>query len=279
MHRKGPRFTRILAACALVPVVLTAAACSSGSGDGNGDGGKSDSGAGSSASKETGGKDGAASLEAAAFAQLPAACKVLSSKTVKDLVPKVDDKSGKSGKSSDVTTSGSCAWKGLDDNGLDGSQYRWLSTSLRRFDSEPGLGSAEERAKDYFEKQVSAATGTEGAKNVKSAPVKGIGDAAVTVRYELDKGKLGDYRQQTVVTRIENVVVTLDYNGAGLAGEKTPKAESMVKAAEKAAKEAVASVQDANEKASQAASPSPSPSAKASDEASDKPSDEASDKS
>ncbi|WP_235967717.1 DUF3558 domain-containing protein [Streptomyces mesophilus] len=273
MHRKGPRFTRILAACAVVPVVMTAAACSSDSGDG----GKSDSGAKSSASQGTDGKDKAASLAAAAYKQLPAACKVVSSKTVEDLVPKVEDKSGKTGKSSDISTRSSCSWKGLDTNGVDGSQFRWLSASLTRFESEEGLGSAETRAKGYFKKQVAAAAGTDGAKNVKSEPAAGVGDEATTVSYDLDKGKLGDYKQQTVVTRIENVVVTLDYNGAGLAGEKAPKASDMVKDVEKAAKEAVASVTAAN-KPGASTEPSDKASGKASDEPSDKASTKPSDK-
>ncbi|MFI6939093.1 DUF3558 domain-containing protein [Streptomyces sp. NPDC050418] len=247
--------------------LTAAAACSSGSGD---DGGKSDSGASSSASKGAEGKDKPASLEAAAYKQLPAACKVLSEKTVEDLVPKVEDKSGKTGKSTDVTTRSSCSWTGLDTNGVDGSQFRWLSASLMRFESEQGLGSAEDRAKDYFKKQVAAASGTEGAKNVKSEPAAGVGDQATTVRYDLDKGKLGDYKQQTVVTRIENVVVTLDYNGAGLAGEKAPKATDMAKDAEKAAKEVVASVTAANKEGAEGASPSDSPSKKPSDKASSK---------
>ncbi|SDL34879.1 DUF3558 domain-containing protein [Streptomyces indicus] len=274
MHRKGPRFTRILAACAVVPVVLTAGACSSDSGDG----GKSDSGATSSASKSAEGKDKAASLAAAAYKQLPAACKVLSAKTVEDLVPKVEDKSGKTGKSSDVSTRGSCSWTGLDNNGVDGSQFRWLSASLMRFESEEALGSAESRAKDYFKKQVAAAAATEGAKNVKSEPAAGVGDEATTVRYDLDKGKLGDYKQQTVVTRIENVVVTIDYNGAGLAGEKAPKAEDMAKDAEKAAKEAVAAVTAANKEGAEGSSSSASPSDKPSEKSSDKPSEKSSEK-
>ena len=59
------------------------------------------------------------------------------------------------------------------------------------------------------------------------------------VRYDLKK-KEGTFKQQTVVARVENVVVTLDYNGAGLAGEKAPSADTLAKHAEKAAKEAVA---------------------------------------
>ena len=48
------------------------------------------------------------------------------------------------------------------------------------------------------------------------------------------------------MTRVENVVVTIDYNGAGLAGDKTPSARDLTKDAQKAAKEAVAAVVAAN---------------------------------
>jgi hypothetical protein len=75
--------------------------------------------------------------------------------------------------------------------------------------------------------------------------VPGTGDEATLVRYDLKK-KEGAFKQQTVVTRVENVVLTLDYNGAGLAGDKTPDADDLAKLAKKAAKEAVASVASAN---------------------------------
>lgn len=101
-----------------------------------------------------------------------------------------------------------------------------------------------------------------GAKNTKSEPVAGVGDQATSVRYDLKK-KEGSFRQETIVARVENVVVTLDYNGAGLAGEKTPSAESLDKLARKAAKEAVAAVKDANGSGS-AGTPSSAPSKSAS---------------
>jgi hypothetical protein len=72
-----------------------------------------------------------------------------------------------------------------------------------------------------------------------------------------------------VVARAENVVVSVDYNGAGLAGDKAPSAEDMSKAALKAAKEAVEAVVTANQAGGSGAgagsgggaSPSPSKSA------------------
>ena len=70
-------------------------------------------------------------------------------------------------------------------------------------------------------------------------------------------------QQETVVARVENVVVTLDYNGAGLAGEKTPSADTLNKLAQKAVKEVVAAVAEANDGGS-AGTPSSAPSKSAS---------------
>ena len=83
----------------------------------------------------------------------------------------------------------------------------------------------------------------EGAKSTKSEPVPGTGDEATAVRYDLKK-KEGTFKQQTIVARVENVVVTLDYNGAGLAGDKSPSGDDLAKDAKKAAKEAVGAVSD-----------------------------------
>lgn len=258
MHRKGPRLTRILAACAAVPVILTAAACSSDSGTGDGaDTGKSDGSKSSSPS----GKSSGAAVQPAAFKTLPEPCKTLSGKTVKDLVSEVDDKDGTSQKSDDIASRGSCYWKGLDSNGTKGSQFRWLNVSLLRYDSNATLGSGDKLAKEQLAKRVAEAKAVDGAKNVKTETLKGVGDEATLVSYE-QKKKEGDFRNQRVVARIENAVVVLDYNGAGLAGAGDPDAKDMAKDAEKAAKEAVAAVAEANDaKSSDGATQSKSPDA------------------
>ncbi|MFI2791425.1 DUF3558 domain-containing protein, partial [Kitasatospora sp. NPDC018614] len=147
--------------------------------------------------------------------------------------------------SSDVSSRTSCSWNGLDNNGVKGSQYRWLNVSLLRFDSDASRGSGADQARAYYRDQVQDAQAVTGAKNVKTQGVSGTGDEATLVRYDLKK-KEGAFKQQTVVARVENVVLTLDYNGAGLAGDKSPDADDLVKAAEKAAKEVVASVAKAN---------------------------------
>ncbi|MDI3390717.1 DUF3558 domain-containing protein [Streptomyces sp. B-S-A8] len=245
MHRKGPRFTRILAACAAVPVILTAAACSSDSDAGKGDGGgKSDSGGTSSAAP--GGKEKPAAVEKAAFSDLPDACKTLKGDTIEDLVPEVDDKSGKSASSEDTSARNSCSWTGLDSNGTKGSQFRWLNVGLVRYDSNATLGSGDKLAQAQFTKKVEAAKALDGAKDVKTKVLDGVGDEATLVTSD-QKKKEGDFKNHRVVARVENAVVIIDYNGAGLAGAGDPDSEDMVKDAQEAAEEAVAAVKSANE--------------------------------
>ncbi|KOG28553.1 DUF3558 family protein [Streptomyces resistomycificus] len=258
--RRAKRLHRVLVGAAAVPVMLIAAGCSS-------DSGSEDAGAKSSGSPEAAASASASpTVQAAAYKSLPEPCGVLSKKTLGEMVPKAS-KSGKEGTSDDTSTRGSCSWSSLDNNGVKGSQFRWLNISLLRFESDTSRGSGEDQAQAYYEKQVQDAQSSEGAKNAKSQPLSGTGDAATTVTYDLKK-KEGSFKQQTVVTRVENVVVSLDYNGAGLAGEKTPSAATLTKLAEKAAKEAVASVSSANGEGSgggtgsgSGTSPSPSKSA------------------
>ncbi|MEU5344762.1 DUF3558 domain-containing protein [Streptomyces sp. NPDC020766] len=239
-QRQRQRLTRILVGAAAVPMVLVASGCSSDSGDGSGDDAKKDSGASASSSATEAG----AVVKEAAYAKLPEPCKVFSSKTLKEMVPK-GAKSDKEGKSGDAATRGNCSWNSLDNNGVDGSQFRWLNVSLLRFESDATRGTGEKLASEYFTKHAEDARSVTDAKNTKSQPLTGMGNEATLVTYDLKK-KEGTFKQQTVVTRVENVVVTVDYNGAGLAGDKAPKVADLTKAAEKAAKEAVESVRTAN---------------------------------
>ncbi|MET7681183.1 DUF3558 family protein [Streptomyces sp. NPDC005423] len=272
-HRdqRAKRRGRALVCAAAVPVMLVVAGCSSDSGSGD-----TAADATATATAGTGTAPSASAsptVQAAAYAKLPGPCAVLSKGTLTDLVPK-GVKSGKEGASDDTASRGSCSWTSLDNNGVKGSQFRWLNVSLLRFDSSATRGEGDKLAEQYYAKQVSEAQSVEGAKNTKSQPVAGAGDQATLVRYDLKK-KEGAFRQQTVVARVENVVVTLDYNGAGLAGEKTPSADDLTKAAEKAVKEAVAAVSTVNGDggsgtgsgsgtAGKSASPSPSASKQAS---------------
>ncbi|WP_233645986.1 DUF3558 family protein [Streptomyces sp. BSE6.1] len=235
--KRAKRLTRVLVGAAAVPVMLVAAGCSSDSGSGDGkDKAAEESAASKSASPSP-------TVQAAAFRKLPEPCSVVTKKTLDDLVPKGD--SGKEGSSNDTAVRASCSWDSLDDNGVKGSQFRWLSVSMLRFESDVTRGEGDKLAHDYYQKQLKDVQGVEGAKSVKTAPVSGTGDEASMVRYDLKK-KEGTFKQQTVVARVENVVITLDYNGAGLAGDKTPDADDLAKDAQKAAKEAVAAVTKAN---------------------------------
>ncbi|MBV7700088.1 DUF3558 family protein [Streptomyces sp. TRM70350] len=237
-QRASRRLSRVLVGAAAVPVMLIAAGCSSDSGSGADAKQVSESPAGASASPSP-------TVEAAAYAKLPEPCKVLSKKTLEELVPEAG-KSGKEGSSDDVSARAGCSWDSLDNNGVKGSQFRWLNVSLLRFESDVTRGSGEQRARDYYDKQVTDVQSAEGAKNTKAEQLTGTGDQATAVRYDLKK-KEGAFKQQTIVARVENVVVTLDYNGAGLAGDETPDADDLMKAAKKAAKEAVTAVTKANE--------------------------------
>ncbi|MCT9077530.1 DUF3558 family protein [Streptomyces fulvoviolaceus] len=256
LDQRAKRLNRVLVCAAAVPVMLIAAGCSSDSDSGDGGAKGADSAASASASASA-----SPTVQAALYKSLPEACGVLSKKTLGSLVPKAS-KSGKKG-TSDASTRASCSWSSLDNNGVKGSQFRWLNVSLLRFESDTSRGSGEKQALAYYDSQVQDVQAVDGAKNTKSEPVTGMGDAATVVTYDLKK-KEGSFKQQTVVTRIENVVITLDYNGAGLAGEKTPSAATLAKVAEKAAKEAVASVSKANGYGSTAGSASPTPSKSAS---------------
>ncbi|MEU1405503.1 DUF3558 family protein [Streptomyces sp. NPDC005728] len=262
--QRAQRLRRVLVCAAAVPAVLITAACSSDSGDSKDKGGAS---AQQTAGGSTGQPSSSASptVQAAAYRKLPEPCTVLSKKTLTDLVPK-GVKSAKEGKSDDTASRSSCSWNSLDNNGVKGSQFRWLNVSLLRFDSDANRGAGDKQAHAYFTQQVSDAQNVSGAKNTKAEPVTGTGAEATVVRYDLKK-KEGAFKQQTVVARVENVVVTLDYNGAGLAGEKTPGADDLAKAAEKAVKEAIAAVSAANGSGSGTSSstkPSGSPSKSAS---------------
>ncbi|MFJ3422652.1 DUF3558 family protein [Streptomyces sp. YS-B37] len=239
-QQRAKRLSRVLVCAAAVPVMLIAAGCSSDSGSADG-ASKDTAGPGATTSADA---TAAPTVQAAAYKKLPEPCAVLSKKTLTDLVPK-GATSGKEGTSSDTASRGSCSWTSLDNKGVKGSQFRWLNVSLLRFDSSQTQGEGDKLAASYYAKQVQAAQAVTGAKNSKSEPVAGAGDEATAVRYDLKK-KEGAFKQQTVVARVENVVVTIDYNGAGLAGDKAPSADTLTKAAEKAVKEAVAAVSSAN---------------------------------
>jgi hypothetical protein len=231
-QRPAPRLARLLACAAVVPVMLVSG-CSLLSDD------SKDSASGGDTQKSAS-PSASPTIAPAKYAKLPRPCTALAEKTIKNLVPKTKNSSGTSGKSADLDSRGSCSW-----NGLDGFQYRWLDVSLQRFDSDTTLGSGEKRAKDYFAKQIADAKATKGAKDLKTGTAAGVGDEATTLSYDLKKDG-DDFKNQTVVARTANVVITLNYNGTGYEDAKAPKAADLLKDAQRATKEAVASVASGN---------------------------------
>jgi hypothetical protein len=231
-------------------VILVAAGCSSDDDSGTAkDEAKQSAAAGSGKNAKTAsGASPDASPTAtvrAKYAKLPEPCATLSGKTLKALVPAAKDKKGSQGSSDDLDARGTCSWNSLDSNGVHGSQYRWLSLALVRFDSDATLGTGDERAASYLAKQITAARATADAKGLKSEKLTGLGDEATAVTYSLKK-KEGDFKQQTLLVRTANAVLTLDYNGAGLAGEKDPDPAKLLKDAKRAAGDAVAAIAKAN---------------------------------
>lgn len=225
MHRTAPRLARILA-CATVPVVLVAG-CSSGS-----DKEKKES----ESSSRPASHSPSPTVAAAKFSKLPDVCSSLSGKTVGELVPKAQNKKGKALPSADTNSSASCLW-----NGLDGFKYRSLSVSLKLFDSDAGLGSGDKRAGEYATQQAAKAATSGKVKDPKTEKAGGVGDEATTVTTK-EKKDGDDFRNQTVVARTANVVVTVEYDGAGYETAKTPDPAELLKDAKAAAKEVVESV-------------------------------------
>ncbi|MBQ0866664.1 DUF3558 domain-containing protein [Streptomyces smyrnaeus] len=233
MHRNAPRnaprrskTVRNSLACAAVALpVLLVAGCSDSDQD------KEADSPSASASKSP-------TVAPAKFKELPDSCKSLGKKTVKDLVPGTDNASGKRVGTGDTNDSNSCLWSGLDKY-----DYRQLTLSFKRFDSDPAIGSGDKRAADYVKQQVEEKTGNKDNKKPKQKQVSGIGDDAVSVAYETKKkdakDKSEEYRAERLIARTANVVITVDYEGAGFEDAKKPDADEVNKQAEKAAEEAV----------------------------------------
>ena len=235
-RRTAPRLAGGLLACAIVPALLLTG-CSSGSG---GSGGSDGSGSGSDpASSSASGASATPTLAPVKFATLPNACKALPASTVASLVPKVKDSRGSAAKTSDLQARGGCSWTG---NGSDGYQYRWLSVTLQRFASDPQLGSGEKQAQTSYAQQAGALGRAKGAT---TSHLTVPGDQAVSVAGLTTVAKVTS-QNDTVIARSGNVVVLVEYSGAGLVGKKNPSAQTIISGAQHAAENAVAAVAAAN---------------------------------
>ncbi|NJP48199.1 DUF3558 domain-containing protein [Actinacidiphila epipremni] len=250
-RRTAPRRALLLACAAAVPALLLAGCSSGGSDSGSGSGsGSGSSSAGKSTTAGTNGKStGATSTSAGQsatrtpapgkFATLPDACTSVGKATVTALVPKAKSAAGTptDADAADHTRSG-CSWTG---NGADGYQYRWLAVTLQRFDATP-TSSAEDQAKERFAGQVATLGKTPGAA---TTAVTGVGDQATTVAAKATVVKVTS-QNATLLARTGNVVVIVEYNGAGLEGKKNPTAADVDSGALRAAKDAVAAIAAAN---------------------------------
>jgi hypothetical protein len=227
-RRTAPRLAGLLV-CAAVPALLLTGCSSDSGGDAKG----SDD-APSTAKGTT-----LPTVAPARFAALPAPCGTLTKSTVTALVPKAKAPSGTQAQSSDVATRGSCSWTG---NGKDGYQYRWLSVTLQRYDNSTVLGSAEDQAKKRYADEIGEASA---AKGFTTSVLTGLGDQAGSASGKATVAKITS-QNDTVVARTGNVVVIVEYDGAGLIDKKNPTATVVNSGALRAAKDAVASIAAAN---------------------------------
>lgn len=224
--RSPRRPARLLAAVTVPALLLTG--CS-----GSDDGGDDDKSDGASESS-------AASPAPVKFKSLPDPCKAIAGKTVKDVVPGVDKETGKKLKTADQDRYNSCLWTGLDDY-----DYRSLTVSFHRFESESGGASGDKRAREQAAQLQDSVSANGSNKAIKESRLDGVGDKATGISYDTEKKdgkKSEDYREHRIVVLSSNVVLTVDYSAAGFEGAKRPSADTVRKDAEKVAKEALSAV-------------------------------------
>lgn len=229
-RRTAPRLALLLAATAVPAMALAGCSSSSGSSSDSGSKGSTSSPAGSSKS---------AAPAPVKYAKLPDACKSATQSTVAALVPKAKRAAGTPETSDDANARSTCSWTG---NGADGFQYRWLSVTLQRFDSSTALGSGEDQARSRYVSQVTTLGHAPGAT---ATPLTGYGDQATSVGGKATVAKITT-QNDTLLARSGNVVVIVEYNGAGFEGKKNPTAQTVQSGAERAAKDALAAVVAAN---------------------------------
>jgi predicted small secreted protein len=221
-QRRSPRLARTLACAAVALPALLLTGCSNVTGGPGED---------ASASEEK-----SAAPAPVKYKGLPDACTTVTKDTAKKLTPNTENASGKRIGSGNTQDSGSCLWSGLDK-----FDYRQLTVSLKRFESDASRGSGNKLATAFFEQQGDSLKSEKGVKGLTSSPAAGIGEEATSFGYETEKGgdKSETFREHRIVARSANVVVTVDYAGAGFESGKTPSADEMKKNAVTAAQEAV----------------------------------------
>jgi hypothetical protein len=228
MHPHAPRShrARTLACAAVAAPVLLLTGCSSGGGPDQ----QATDGPSPTAS---------AGAEAVKFEKLPDPCGTVGEKTVEDLVPGARSTKGKGLTSSDTNSYGACLWSG--GHGKNDADYRALTVSLKRYDSDASLGSGDEQAERYFGQEVEASGRAEDGKAPSAQPVEGVGTRASGIAWTTEKED-EEYRVHRVVVLVDNVVATVDHEGAGFGDADLPGAADLKKDAEKAAKEVVSAL-------------------------------------
>lgn len=179
------------------------------------------------------------------FAELPNACRTVDPETIEEVVPKASNDKGEELASNDVNATGTCLW-----TGLDGYDFRSLTVTLKRFDSNLTLGSGDARAEQFLQTQVDEITGDEDNEDVDDSQLPDLGDEAVTIAYAAEKESgdaTRDFQQQRVVSRLANVVVTVDYAGTGFEGGDMPSADAIREAAERVAADSITSLDAAED--------------------------------
>lgn len=224
-YRTAPRLPRALAcaAAAALPALLVAG-CSSDAGDGS--------------QGATPATSASAKPAPVKYKKLPDACSTVAKKDIDRIAPK--SSGGKRIGTGDADDSGSCLWSGLDK-----FDYRQLTVSLKRFDSDPSRGSGSELAAAYLKQQTSDISADKGNTDPKTTPVHGLGDTAQQVAYEVkkkDSKKSEDFQQIRLTVQQANAVVTVDYAGARFGGGKPPASDELAKQAKQAAASAVAAL-------------------------------------
>ncbi|MFG1808640.1 DUF3558 domain-containing protein [Streptomyces sp. NPDC049040] len=226
-RRTAPRPALLLACALAVPAVLLAG-CSSGGGSDSDGAGSTDTAAGTPTTP---------TLAPAKYSALPSGCATVARATITALVPKAKVPGGTAA-ADDNGARGGCSWTG---NGSDGYQYRWLSVTLQRFSS-TASASADQQAKDRYTEQIALLRKAPGAT---TSVVTGVGDQAGSVAAKATVAKVTS-QNDTLVARTGNVVVIVEFNGAGLEGKKNPTATTVRDGAQRAAKDVVAAVVGAN---------------------------------
>jgi hypothetical protein len=167
-----------------------------------------------------------ASPSAKVYTTAPAPCTGLTAKTITSLVPGAKT-AGKEIPSTDKSIRRTCSW-----NALKGYDYRWLDVSFEIMDSEA------QAQKSYTDRTTQKSGG---------GAVPGLGDAAYSV-VNLTTEDKQQTREGTVLVRVANALVAVDYNGSDFETKKAPGTDEINTGAIKAARDAVAALEDGQKK-------------------------------